>query len=374
MQRIWIVIPAALAALALLWWSQRTPPADLVSGVVEADDVRVGSRVGGRIATVSVEEGQVVRRGDLLLTLEPFDLEERLSEARQRLAAAEALASKLHSGFRPEEIEQARARRDRLKARLEELVAGPRPLEIAILQDKLDVAQAELRRAEIEYKRVADLVSEDRAKQLELDDATRTRDTWQARFAEARNALALAREGTRPEELAQARAALAEAEQALVMSERGYRVEEQAEADANVGAAQAAVAAIERQLGELQVVAPIDGVVEAVELEPGDLIAPNAPIVSILDPSELRVRAYVPASRLSVKTGDEVAVRVDGFPGRRFRGRFAFVSRESEFTPTNIQTPEERVKQVFRVRIELLEGRDVLRAGMTAEVLLEHAP
>lgn len=374
MQRLWVLIPAALAAVALLWWSQRPAGESFVSGVVEADNVRVGSRIGGRIEAVNVEEGQSVKRGDLLLTLEPFDLAERLSEARQRAAAAEALAAKLHGGFRPEEIEQARARRDRLKARLDELAAGPRPLELAILQDKLDVAEAELRRAEIEFQRVTELVSQDRAKQLELDDATRTRDTWAARAAEARNTLALAREGTRTEELSQARAALAEAEQALAMTQHGYRAEELAEADANVGAAKAAVAVIERQLSELRVLAPIDGVVEAVDLEPGDLIAPNAPVISILDPAELRVRAYVPAARLNLRNGDAVAVRVDGFPGRRFRAHVTFVSREAEFTPMNVQTPEERVKQVFRIKVTLDEGRDVLRAGMTADVLLEPAP
>lgn len=374
MQRLWVLIPAALAAVALLWWSQRPAGESFVSGVVEADNVRVGSRIGGRIEAVNVEEGQSVKRGDLLLTLEPFDLAERLSEARQRAAAAEALAAKLHGGFRPEEIEQARARRDRLKARLDELTAGPRPLELAILQDKLDVAEAELRRAEIEFQRVTELVSQDRAKQLELDDATRTRDTWAARAAEARNTLALAREGTRTEELSQARAALAEAEQALAMTQHGYRAEELAEADANVGAAKAAVAVIERQLSELRVLAPIDGVVEAVDLEPGDLIAPNAPVISILDPAELRVRAYVPAARLNLRNGDAVAVRVDGFPGRRFRAHVTFVSREAEFTPMNVQTPEERVKQVFRIKVTLDEGRDVLRAGMTADVLLEPAP
>jgi multidrug resistance efflux pump len=115
-------------------------------------------------------------------------------------------------------------------------------------------------------------------------------------------------------------------------------------------------------------------VVEAIDLHPGDLVAPNAPAVALLDVSHLWVRAYVPESRLGeVRLGQKVPVRVDSFPGRRFSGRLTFIAQEAEFTPRNVQTPEERSKQVFRIKVELDAGRDRLRAGMAADVLLSEA-
>jgi multidrug resistance efflux pump len=157
----------------------------------------------------------------------------------------------------------------------------------------------------------------------------------------------------------------------LALLEAGARKEDLAEARAMVASARAAVAAIQRQIAELSVRAPLDSVVEAVDLRPGDLIAPNAPLIALSDPSELWVRAYVPENRLDLRLGRQVAVRVDSFPGRRFAARISFISRTAEFTPSNVQTPEERSKQVFRIKATLEEGLDVLRAGMAADVFLE---
>jgi multidrug resistance efflux pump len=92
--------------------------------------------------------------------------------------------------------------------------------------------------------------------------------------------------------------------------------------------------------------------------------------MSILDPSRLWVRAYMPENRLGVRTGETAWVTVDSFPSERFRGEITYVSRQAEFTPSNIQTPEERSKQVFRIKVTLKEGRDKLRPGMSADVLL----
>jgi len=370
MRRALWILPLALITVAALVWSQRRAEPFFVSGFVEADETRVGSPVGGRVREVLVSEGQRVTAGQHLVRLEPFDLTERLRQAEANLAARQAVLAKLEAGFRTEEVQQARARRDRHKAVLERLVAGPRPLEIQILQDKLELARADLVNAESEHARMRKLHEEGRAATQEMDNAIRLLATAQARFAVARDELALAKEGTRAEEIAEAQAALAEAEQALALLEAGYRPEEIAESRANVEAAEALMAAIQRQIEELTILAPMDGVVEAVDLLPGDLLAAGAPVISLLDTGRLYVRAYVPQNRLHVAVGQNVAVRVDSYRGRRFGGRVTFVSREAEFTPSNAQTPEERSKLVFRIKVALVEGLDVLRAGMAADVLL----
>lgn len=371
MRRLLLIIPAVAIALLVLWWSQRQTGPFFVSGFIEAENIRVGSRVGGRVQAVHVKEGAPVAAGTPLVTLEPYDLADRLAEAQAIRSARAATLAKLEAGFRIEEREQAAARRDRFQAVLDRLVAGLRPLEIQIRAERLKLAEANLRIAESEYNRIKALFEQTQAMQNEMDQVTNRLNAARADFEVARDELALAREGTRPEDIAEARAALAEAEQAAALTQAGFRPEEIAEARANLQAADATVAAIQQQLRELTVNAPVDSVVEAIDLQPGDLVSPGAPVVSLLDLRELWVRAYVPENRLNLQLGRQVELRVDSFPGRRFSGHVAFVSREAEFTPSNAQTPEERSKQVFRIKVVIDEGRDVLRAGMSADVFLE---
>ena len=143
---------------------------------------------------------------------------------------------------------------------------------------------------------------------------------------------------------------------------------------ANADAAQSALSVVERQMAELNIYSPLDGVVETMELEPGDLIAPNAPVLSIMDTDELWVRAYVPENHLGLEIGSVVSITVDSYESESFQGHISFISRQAEFTPGNVQTPEDRSKQVFRIKVIIEEGLDRLRPGMGAEKLSPPAP
>ncbi len=371
MKRLIPVAAIALVLTAILVAGQQTQEPFVVSGTIEADDVRLGSRVGGRVAKVLVEEGQGVAAGDSLVELEPFDLREREAQVAQTLAAAEARLARLMSGFRPEEIEQARALRDEADAALDELRNGPRPQEIAAADAQVQLAAAELKNARLAHDRVESLFAEGAADQSALDDAVTQLAVAQATLEDRRERLALLQAGTRSEEIARGEARLRQAEAELQLRENGYRSEEIAEAQALRDQAKAELQVIERQLEELIVRAPFGGVVEAVDLRPGDIVPPNAPVISLLKTDELRVRAYVPENRLGVATGQRVAVTVDSFPGEQFDGDVAFIARQAEFTPGNVQTPEERSKQVFRIRVSLKSGLDRLRPGMAADVYLD---
>jgi len=355
---------------ALIWSQWRTEPF-AVSGYIESHQIRVGSRVGGRVARVLVSEGQAVDSNALLVELDPYDLRERLAQIKAERAATQAALDLAIAGPRSETIESARAARDRFQAELDKALAGTRPEEIQIAEDKVARAEPELLMAQKDYARVENLHKLGQAASDEMDKVTRNLAVAQAEFARARDELALLRAGTRVEDIAAARARLAEAVQTLAQLEAGTRAEEITEAKARVASAEAAVAVVERQIAELAVRAPVDCVVEAIDLRPGDLVAASAPVIALADPSEMWVRAYLPENRLDVQLGQPVSVRVDSFPDRRFAGRVSYVSREAEFIPSNVQTPEERIKQVFRIKVTLEEGRDVLRAGMSADVFLE---
>jgi multidrug resistance efflux pump len=371
--RFLVVLTVAIVLLGLLYYSQQRSEPLAVSGFVEADEIRLGSRVGGRVAEVHCEEGQTVTEGEPLVVLEEFDLDERRAEAEANLAAKKANYERLKNGFRKEEREQARAREERLQAVMAKLRAGPLEEEIKAAEARKDVAEAQLERARSAYDRVLSLFRDETGSvsRDEMEEATELLRVAEENVEVRTQELLLLKRGTREEDLAAAEAELEEAQYARALVDAGSRQEDIAQAEAAARAAQAALDVVTAQLGELVIMSPVPGVVEAVELQPGDLVSPSAPVLSIMDMSRLWVRAYVPEDRLKFKINDEVTVKVDSFPDTTFRGKITFISSQAEFTPNNVQTPEERSKQVFRIKVTLLDGLDRLWPGMPADVLLE---
>ena len=135
--------------------------------------------------------------------------------------------------------------------------------------------------------------------------------------------------------------------------------------------ARAQLADIDAQLKEMQVLAPAESVLEVLNVKVGDILIPpfNQEVATLLLPQHLWVRVYVPEPWLGkIKIGDQVRVRVDSFPGKDFSGEIEQVNRQAEFTPRNVQTVEDRIRQVFGVKIRLPNNDDRLRAGMAADV------
>lgn len=364
-------VVVGIGVAALLWRQMQVEPLK-VSGYLEADDIRLGSRVGGRVQEVLIEEGQAVEKGRVLVRLEPFDLLQRLAEARETLAAAAAEADKMVAGFRPEEKAHTVAMRDLADAQYREAQVGPRPQEVQEGRDNLAMANADLELSEVNFKRREDLFNRKTISQEEFDRAVAERKAARARSAAAKSRLDLLLEGTRKEEVEQAKARLMAAESDVQLHNAGYREQDIAQAKARRDAAQAQVQVIERQIAELEIRASTEGVIEAIELRPGDIVPASAPVISLLDTSRMWVRAYVPQLHLGLVPLDKrLAVRVDAVPGKTFLGRVIYVAEQAEFSPDNIQTPEERSKQVFRIKVQIEGDRAGLRPGMTADVLLE---
>ena len=374
-KRVFILTGLALLVVVWLFWQQGRTPDFIVSGFIEADQILAGSQVGGRVAEVFAEEGDRVQRGEVLFRLEPFDLEAVSKKAGSNLAAAQAEYARLTAGFRPEEVQQAQARRERARAILEKAVTGPRPQEVTIAREQVRSALAASKLAAAEFVRLEALVSKEQVSKEAYDEAVRAREAAQAELAIAEHSLALLEEGTRKEDIAAAKADFSEAEQALALMHEGYRKEDVDAAAARSASAEAELAAVQARLNELDVLSPCDCILETIELEPGDLVSANAPAVSLLDSDRLWVRTYIPEARLGhLQIGRIVPVRVDGIKDELFRARISFIAQEGEFVPRNIQTPEERSKQVFRTKLILQEGLDRLRAGMAVDVLFDEAP
>lgn len=358
------------ALLGLVAYSKLNPEPPRVSGFIEADEIRLGSRVGGRVSAVYVEEGQDVSAGTVLVELEPYDLLEREREGELALVICESEYQRFVAGFRYEEIAQAKAKFDQLQARLDKLKAGPRKQEIEAARGRLTVADAEKKLAEQGFQRLSKLALSNATSQQEVDAAREGLEAASANVIVRGQELELLIAGAREEELREASAGVEEARQAWQLMKHGYRSEEVEQAKASRDAAQAALSAIRRQKEELRIKSPIDGTIEALDLQPGDMVAPIAPVLSMLDRNKLWVRAYVPQNRVAVTVGHRLRLTVDGYPDEPFDGIVTFVARQAEFTPSNVQTPEERSKQVFRIKVAIENHRDLLRPGMMADVWL----
>lgn len=357
--------------IAILVMGQSTAEPLKVSGYIEADEIRLGSRVGGRVRAVHVAEGDVVEPGDVLIELEPFDLLERRAEAEAHFDQKSAEYRKLKLGFREEEIAEAEAHFRQLKAEFEKAKNGPRPQEIDVARAELKAATADLELAKKQHERIVSLHAKGVATQNELDEAEKRLEAAKALIDARKKQLDLLLAGTRDEEIASAKARMEQAEAEWNLRKNGFRTEDVEQGYAAMQAAQHGLEIINRQVDELKVVAPLAGTVQAVELQPGDLVNPNSPVLSLLDTSHLWIRAYVPENRLDLQLGQEVDVTVNSFSNEQFTGEISYIARQAEFTPRNVQTPEERSKQVFRIKVKLRDGLDRLRAGMGADVWLE---
>lgn len=375
MSRRRIAVIASVAGLAAAVWivfalvsrSNR----NVYSGTIETREIEIGSKVGGRVIAVPVEEGQAVKVGDVLVRFECDELLAQRAQAAAQVSQAEADLDRMLRGNRPEEIAEAEATASSQKAALEEAVHGPRPQEIAQAQADLAAAQADAVDAESFYQRMAKLAASDTISRQQFDDARDKRDAAKERAESARQHLALLQAGTRQEDLAAAQARFAQADSAAELARRGFRKEDIEAARGRLAQAQAQVAELDARLKEAVLTAPADAVVEVVSVRPGDLVAANRIVIDLLEPSQLWVKIYIPETDLAqVHLGQAATVRVDSYAGQVFSGQLRQISSEAEFLPRNVQTSSDREHQVFGAKIYVDNPQGALKSGMSAAVRL----
>ena len=354
-----------------LWDFAAPKDALIISGIIEADDIHVGSKVGGRVLKVVAKEGQTVKEGETLVLLEPRELDASLAEAQATFRQVEAKYSLLTAGFRQEEIEQADAAAKQAQAELDQLVSGPRQQVVDQAAADWLAAKAQVENARKFLKRMEDLSQRELIAKQEYDDAQVKAGESEHRMKSARERYDLLLAGTRQEEIERARQRVAETHAKLRHLRGGYRKEEIAQAKSEMEAARARVDLIRAQLYETVIKAPVDALVESLDLERGDLVAAGKPVVTLLRTGSLWVRAYLPEARLGLaRPGLKVTVRVDSFPDRDFTGVIRRIHRQGEITPRNPQSREERLLQVFQTEVVIDDPDHELRPGMNADVAI----
>ena len=253
-----------------------------------------------------------------------------------KISAAEGDSLKTAQPLVELDAAELKAKRDRVAAQVAEYEAGPRPQEIDAAKHDWEALVAELDQARVDAKRAEELFAQKTISATEHDQTLTRASTLEKNVAAAKSRYDLLLAGTRAERLAQVRAELAEM-------------------DAN--------------LREMNIVAPSNSVLEVLSVKVGDVLAPNQALATLLLTDHLWVRVFVPEPWLGhIQLGEPVRVRVDSDPGKDFSGKVEQIARSAEFTPRNVQTVGERVKQVFGIKVRLDNQEGKLRAGMAADV------
>jgi len=387
MRSRWLLVPAILlvaAAAAYFQFRKSKPKEDVLhaSGTIEATKVDVSFQIGGRVAEVSAIEGQPLKAGDVLARLDPKELQAHVNQLMASLDVTrhQILQQQITVEMRQDVVEstinQSRSESEAAQVSVERLRNGTRPEEIRVSEALVVQAEADLVRRKNDFDRIAGLYAKGVVSQQEYDAVVSAYRMAETVVAAARERMTLAKEGSRREDLAEAEAKLRATQAGNAVAEagrKGVNVERQAieTLRARQRELEAQLDAAHTQLSYTQIHAPLNGVVLTKNVESGEVVNPGTPVVSIADIDNLWMNIYIPETQMgSVKLGQTVRVHVDAFPGETFNGKISFVSSESEFTPKTIQTPEERIKLVYRVKLLLENTGQRLKPGMPADAEL----
>ncbi|HWC18561.1 MAG TPA: efflux RND transporter periplasmic adaptor subunit [Terriglobales bacterium] len=338
-----IILVLALATIGMKSWWKRDDSIT-ASGTLEARNVNVGSKVGGRVAQVKVLEGDHVQAGQVILTFEDSELNARLLSARGKYEEAKANYQKMLHGSRPEDIVEARA-----TAEYQAHMADTRRADV-------ERAQADLANADVNYRRAQELAHSGVVSKQFLDDAENRFRSAQAVLASAQQAFAASEHSTSASEAARKR------------TERGFRPEDIAAAKAQMIAAEGDLKQAQSQWEEREVRAPANSVVEVMDIRPGDLLPANTTVAKLLETDQLYVVVYVPQNLIGrVHLGQAAEVKVDAFD-KPFDAKVEQIRQQAEFLPRNVQTKDEREHQVVGVKLRVENPESRLRAGINADV------
>lgn len=317
-----VAVGLTVAAAVAAWFRLREGREDgaiRVSGNIEVTDVDVGFKIPGRVAQRAVDEGMAVSAGQIIARLDSADLELEVSLREAELQGSEAA--------------------------LKELVRGSRPQELARAGAAVAAAEAEAERLSREFERAKALYARDSISLQELERAEAAFVVAEQKGNEARETLRLVEEGPRKEQVEQGSARVRQAKEALELART--------------------------RLSYATVASPLTGIVLSKNAEPGDYVAAGTPVVTVGDLSEVWLRAYVEETDLGrVKVGQPVEVTTDTYPEKKYAGVVSFISSQAEFTPKSVQTRKERVKLVYRIKVDVVNPSMELKPGMPADGVL----
>jgi membrane fusion protein YbhG len=357
----------------------------VVSGNIELNEVSIAFKTAGRLIERTVDEGDPVKPGQVIARLDRDQLVRQREQGQAAQASAQAQMAQAETAVRWQketlaaDLAQRRADLQAMEARLAELKSGSRPQEIQEAKAPLENAEAELVRARRDWERAQVLYKNDDISTAQHDQFRTRYESAEAAVKQTRERYALVVAGPRKEQIDAAASQVERARAALRVGEANSlevirRQQEIATRRAEIERARAQVAVTDTQLADTVAVSPVGGVVLVKSADVGEVLAAGATVVTVGDIDHPWLRGYINERDLGrVKLGTKVKVTTDSFPGKAYWGRVTFIASQAEFTPKQIQTQEERVKLVYRVKIEVENPQHELKSNMPAdgEIMVE---
>ena len=381
-----ILVLAAVAAGVYAYSRIGRKPDDriLVSGNIELTEVNIAFKTAGRLIERTVDEGDAVKKGQVVARLDRDQLLAQRDRQAADLASAEEQLAQAETSLEWEranlagDVEQRNADLASNQSRLLELNNGSRPQEIQESRAAVEAAQSELDRAKRDWNRAQTLYKND---DISTEQYDQYRNRWQsadAALKQVQQRDALVQAGPRKEVIQAAQGQVQKAAGALKMAEANTleikrREQELVTRRDAIASAKAGLALIDAQLADTIAYSPVDGVVLVKSADVGEVLGVGTTIVTVGDIDHPWLRGYVNETALGkVKVGSKARVTTDSYPGKVYQGTVSFIASEAEFTPKQIQTEEERVKLVYRIKIELDNPNRELKSNMPAdaEILL----
>jgi HlyD family secretion protein len=351
----------------------------VVSGNIELTEVNIAFKTAGRLIERTVDEGDGVKKGQIIARL---DRDQLMAQREREVAGLESAQTQLaqsetslewEKATLAADIEQRRADLASNEARLAELNNGARPQEKLDARAAVDSAQSELDRAKKDWDRSQTLFKDDDISAAQFDQYRNRWESAQAALKSMTEREALVLAGPRAEVIKAQQGQVERARAAVKIAEANSLEMKRREQDlgtrrAEIARSTASIAMIDSQLADTIVASPVDGVVLVKAADVGEVLAPGTTVVTVGDIDHPWLRGYVNETDLGkVKLGAKAKVTTDSYPGKVYQGRVTFISSEAEFTPKQIQTEQERVKLVYRIKIEMDNPRRELKSNMPAD-------
>ena len=383
-----LLVVAAIAGVILRvywtdWFHANNPNRLAISGNIELTQVDISFKVPGKLIELNVDEGAYVKKGDVIARIDRQQVERQRARDEAGLAGAQVQLQETATlvDWQRQTLESdialRRAEVRAAQARLDELLAGSRPQEIQQAQAAVTEAKSQHDAAKLDWDRAQELFKNDDISRAQFDQYRMRNDSTAAALKQAEERMAMVKEGPRKEEIESARAQVARADAALRVSEANRlelrRKEEDLHARrADVARAAAQVGMTDTQINDTVVTSPVDGVVLVKSAEVGEVLAAGTTVVTIGDIDHPWLRGYVNETDLGrVKIGSPATLTSDSYKGKSYPGRVSFISSASEFTPKQIQTKEERVKLVYRIKIDVENPQRELKSNMPVDAEIQ---
>jgi HlyD family secretion protein len=377
-----VIAIAVLGAAGMLAYRSLHPEASkriVVSGNIELAQVDIAFKTSGRLIERTVTEGDTVQKGMVIARLDREQLLHQRDTAVAALATAEAQLAESESALKWQratmqaDMQLRNADLSAAQSQLLQLKNGSRPQEIQESQAAVAAAQSQYDQAKKDWDRAQTLYKDE-------DISTSAYDQFHARFEGAdanlkqvKEHAGLVQAGPRSETIEGAAAQVERARASLRVGQANAIETKRREQDivarqGDIERAKAQIALIDSQLADTIAVSPINGVVLVKAADVGEVLAPGTSVVTVGDIDHPWLRAYIREQDLGrVKLGDKVKVTTDSFHDKVYDGHISFISSDAEFTPKQIQTAEERVKLVYRIKIDVDNQRHELKSNMPAD-------